>query len=179
AKSFLLAAFIPFIGIALYSGWNSARTGKFHFTSIQSFNALYYYHQFYSATNGAEKAESFLAHERKKIQEKQSFAERYDAAHERGLALLAEEPVAYFSFHLKKSFLFFFETGKGEMDLFTGRATLGNLYAAEATSFRNVLQHGSLKDVIEYARSYPAFYLALIILFFHVIKFSGLIAFGF
>lgn len=176
-KKCLIAALLPVAGISLYSFWNYERTGKFHFTSIQSFNAIYYYHNYYQAKNGVKAGREFLDSERRKIAALPEFKDRYDYAHERGISLLKDHFFSYTACHLKRSALFFLEPGKGEIDLFTGKMTLGNLYASRTQSFKEVLKSGSVKAVFRFMSDHPSAWMAVLILMLNILKTGGVLLF--
>jgi hypothetical protein len=118
----------------LYSYSNYTRTGKYHFSSNQSFNAIFYYYSIFHNKEGAKKAADFLDSERAKIAAIPEYKERYDYANaSRQSTLLKENFAPYMAFHLKNSARIFIEPGKAEMDLFTGRLTYGRLYSREQT----------------------------------------------
>jgi len=175
----LAAAFIPIAGIVLYSFWNYERTGKYHFSSIQSFNAIFYYNSYLQAKNGFDSSRSFLNHERQIIAGMPAFKDRYDYAHQRGSGLLKENFSGYTLFHVKHSLLFYLEPGKGEIDLFTGRMTLGGLYTAKTANFREVLNTRSFQKIVRYLTAYPATWLALFILALNLVKCTGVLLFFF
>lgn len=176
-RSCTLAALLPVAGIMLYSWWNLERTGKYHFSSIQSFNAIFYYNNYFQAVRGQEAAQLFLDNEKQKIAQLPTFPQRYDYAHARGWQLLRENFADYALYHLKRSLLFYLEPGKGEIDLFTGRMTLTGLYTAQTESFRDVLASGSWQQVQHYIRTQPTTWLALIILGINLVKCAGVLLF--
>lgn len=177
AVRFFTAALIPVVCIFLYSCSNYQRTGKFHFSSIQSFNAIYYYYNFYAAEKGTDAAKEFLADERTKIASMPKFKDRYDYANARGTTLLGENLAPYLLFHLKKSGAFFLETGKGEVDLFTGNMSLEKLYEEKTESFSKVVRSGNINRVFSYVKAYPSALLALIVVVANVIKIAGFLVF--
>jgi len=159
----------------LYNYWNYNRTGKFHFTSIQSFNAIYYYRHYYTSKEGEAAGKKFIQSERVVLAQLPTFKERYEYAHTRGIILLKENAGPYLLYHLKKSILLLVEPGKGELDLFTGRLTLGNLYAAKTTSFKNVVKTGSAGKIIDYTWQNPTAIIAILITCFNLVKLVGLL----
>lgn len=175
----IAAALIPVAGIVLYSFWNYERTGKYHFSSIQSFNAIFYYNNYFQAKNGSDTARLFLDQERAIIAAIPEFKDRYDYAHRRGIGLLKENFGDYTAYHLKQSLLFYLEPGKGEIDLFTGRMTLGGLYTAPTVSFREVLATRSAQKILHYLAAYPTAWLALLILVLNTVKCAGVLLFFF
>jgi len=176
---FFVVALVPLLFVLGYNYANYQRTGKFHFSSIQSFNAIYYYYNFYAAEHGTDAAKQFLAEERTKIAAMPQFIDRYDYANERGMALLQKNLVPYVLFHLKKSAQFFLESGKGEVDLFTKKMTLENLYHEKTESFSTVIKSGDAKGAMRYIATYPSALLALIVVFFNAVKIVGFLAFLF
>ena len=174
-----LSAMLPVFCILLYNYWNYTRSGKFHFSSIQSFNAIYYYHNYFSDKNGVEQGRKFITAEREKISSMPSFPQRYDYANERGMELLKQELFPYMKYHLKKSFLFFLEPGKGEIDLFTGKLSLGNLYAEKTKGFTQSVKEDGARGMLNYLRNNPSTFISLVILLFNFLKLIGLFLFIF
>src|SRR5205814_7646878 len=79
---------LPVCAVLLYNYWNYERTGKFHFTSNQAFNASYYYYPFISSKEGTDSANKYLKAEREAYEALPSYKERYDHANQRGSELL-------------------------------------------------------------------------------------------
>ena len=177
-KTIMLAS-LPVVCILLYNSWNLTRTGKFHFTSIQSFNALYYYHNYIGGREGSAAAKAFMDTERKKIRELRQFKERYDYAQHRGVELLRREFVPYLLYHLQMSSRFFIETGRGELEMFTGRLTLGKLYENKSKSFKQELAENGITGVTEYLRHNTSAIIALVVLLVNLVKVGGFVLFVF
>lgn len=170
----LLVALLPLCIVMLYSYHNFMRTGKYHFSSNQAFNALYYYYPYISASEGADSANRFLAHERARCAAIPDYASRYDYANQRGSELLRSNFIPYMAFHLKHSARLLIEPGKGEIDLFTGRLTYGRLYSKEQTGFYATLKTKGAAGLKDYARNNPTLLLALAIGMFNVVRLVGL-----
>ncbi len=175
----LLTALLPVIAIISYNAWNASRTGKFHFTSNQSFNAIYYFYYYKSATEGIPAAQEFLRKERATMAAMPVFKDRYDYANERGKALLKEHMAGYIPYHLKHSMRFFVDPGKGDIDLFTGRLTYGRLYSDQTRGFRAYIQeYGWWQGVIRFAGDQPSVWLAGVVFLFNLVKLVGLVLFA-
>lgn len=174
---FALSAFLPLLCVLLYSYGNQLRTGKFHFSSIQSFNAIYYYQRYYTDKIDAEKGKEFINNERKQIAKLPDFKQRYDRANERGITLLKQNFVPYMIYHLGKSCLFFLETGRGELDEFTGKLTLGKIYAGKSKKFSTVLKEKNFGEVVLYLKNNTTAVFALFILLTNFIKLIGVFLF--
>jgi 4-amino-4-deoxy-L-arabinose transferase-like glycosyltransferase len=170
----LLVALLPLCIVMLYSYHNSLRTGKYHFSSNQAFNAIYYYYPFISAHEGADSANRFLAQEREKCAAIPDYASRYDYANQRGSELLRSNFIPYMAFHLKHSARLFIEPGKGEIDLFTGRLTYGRLYSKEQTGFYATLKTKGAAGLIDYASNNPTLIIVLVIGLFNMVRLVGL-----
>jgi hypothetical protein len=172
-----LVAILPFCAVLMYCYGNYLRTGKFHFTSNQSFNAIFYYYTWYSHKDGIDSADKFLVKERKAINEIPDFKERYDYSNARGMELLEQNFIPYMAFHLKNSARIFIEPGKAEMDLFTGRLTYGRLYHKEQTGFFATWRKGGWGGMKQYIRGNPSLPFVMIVLLFNCIRLIGLLAF--
>jgi hypothetical protein len=173
----IAVALIPIVTMMLYSYWNYTRTGKYHFSSNQSFNAIFYYYSYFNNKEGTKKATEFLDSERGKIAAIPEYKERYDYANARGITLLKENFAPYMAFHLKNSARIFIEPGKAEMDLFTGRLTYGRLYSREQTGFFATLKSKGWSGVGAYIRSNPSMPLVFIVLLFNLVRVVGLVLF--
>ncbi len=173
----VVVAIMPLCAVLCYNYGNYMRTGKFHFTSNQSFNAIYYYYSFFSHKQGADSAGRFLSKERKSIAAIPEYKDRYEYANERGMDLLKQNFFPYMAFHLKNSARMFIEPGKAEIDLFTGKLTYGRLYNKEQTGFAATLHRNGIMGVSEYARKNPSLFLALLVFVFNCIRLIGLVLF--
>ncbi len=178
--SWWAATVFPLVFVLVYCSWNQERTGKFHFTSNQSLNAIYYFYYYKANTEGLVKARQFLEEERRTIRSKPSFEERYDYANARGTQLFKENLSSYLPYHLKYSLKFFIDPGKGDIDLFTGRLTYGNLHDSTGTGLSaTVKEKGWLRGIPEYTRQHPDVFLVWLVLLFNIIKIIGLLLFVF
>jgi hypothetical protein len=173
----LLIAIMPLCAVLLYNYWNYTRTDKFHFTSNQAFNALYYYYPFISQQQGADSANRFLQAERTAYAGIPDYKDRYDLANKRGTELLKQNFFPYMAFHLKNSARIFIEPGKAEMDLFTGRLTYGKLYSKEQTGFYATLKDKGIGGMGEYISNNPSMPWVLLVLLFNCIRLIALIWF--
>ncbi|HTN47233.1 MAG TPA: hypothetical protein VL098_12865 [Flavipsychrobacter sp.] len=176
-KSVLATALLPLMCIGMYSYGNKIRTGKFHFSSIQSFNAIFYYQRYFSDKVNALQGASFIEQERSAIAKLPAFADRYDRANARGIELLRSNFVPYISYHLGKSCMFFLETGRGELDEFTGRSTLGKLYSGKSKKFITFIRESNSKELIHYLKNNTIVLFALGILFVNILKIIGMLFF--
>src|SRR5690606_33907996 len=82
-KKVIMASLLPIICIVAYSYGNQLRTGKFHFSSIQSFNAIFYYHHYFADKTSMKEADAWIAEERKQIAALPHFKDRYEQANQR------------------------------------------------------------------------------------------------
>lgn len=170
----VLIAVMPLTAVLLYNYWNLTRTGKFHFTSNQAFNASYYYYPFISQTQGQDSANKFLQKERAAYASIPDYKDRYDHANERGTELLTENFVPYMLFHLKHSARILIEPGKAELDLFTGKLTYGRLYSKEQTGFFATWKNKGITGMSEYFSNNPSMLAVILILVFNCIRLIGL-----
>ncbi len=173
----VLIAVMPLMAVLLYNYWNFTRTGKFHFTSNQAFNASYYYYPFISSKEGADSAGRYLAKERDAYSLIPEYKDRYDHANERGTELLRQNFLPYMVFHLKNSARIFIEPGKGEMDLFTGRLTYGRLYSKEQTGFYATWKAKGLAGMGDYVKNNPSLFFIGLVFLFNCIRLIGLVLF--
>lgn len=176
---FSVISVVPIVALMLYMSWNHARTGKTHFSSTQSFNAIYYYYFYFSDKNGMGEAKVFLHQEREKLDSIPVFKDRYDYANEKGMSLLKANFLPYMSYHLMHSARLLVNPGKGEMDLFIGRETLGGLYTAPNESFGAAIKKNGVNGLNQYVRANPTLALAVIVALFNFLRLIGLAIFLF
>lgn len=173
------AAVLPLVVIMAYMSWNGQRTGKAHFSSNQSFNAIYYYYFYFVKTKGIDEAKVFLAKERSKIESMPDFEDRYNYANKRGIELLKANFVPYMGFHLLNSGRLLIDPGKGELDMFVGKQTLGQLYKNPKEGFWSSYRKGGYSGVKNYIADNPTFAMSLVVLVFNFLRLIGLVLFLF
>lgn len=173
----LAIAILPLCAVLLYNYSNYTRTGKFHFSSNQSFNAIYYFKAYYGATQGADSAARFIADERAAIAALPAYKDRYDAANARGVALLKEHFGPYMWFHVKNAGHIFIDPGKAEIDLFTGRLTYGKLYTDRNGGFFNTLKEKGIRGLNGYIAGNPSLVWTLLIFVFNLGRAWGMVLF--
>lgn len=173
----LLIAILPVCAVLAYNYSNQLRTGKFHFSSNQAFNAIYYFNAYYTATQGADSAARFLANERADINAFPEYKDRYDYANSRGVELLKAHFAPYTAYHLKNAGRIFIEPGKAEMDLFTGHLTYGALYANKGGGFSATIKEKGIGGLGSYFSSNPSMPLVMLVLLFNIIRLLGLALF--
>jgi hypothetical protein len=176
---FSLVSVIPIIVLMLYMSWNHSRTGKTHFSSTQSFNAIYYYYFYFADKNGVDEARAFLQHERQTLDSIPVFNDRYDYANEKGVSLLKANFVPYMSYHLMHSARLLVNPGKGEMDLFIGRETLGGLYTIPNESFATAINKHGVTGLNQYIAANPTLAFAMVVAIFNFFRLIGLSIFLF
>ena len=168
---------LPLVAVVMYNSWNLERTGKFHFSSNQGFNAIFYYYKYLAEKEGAEKARTFLNTERAKMAAMPKFKDRYDYANERGTQLLKENFGPYMAVHLKHSARLLIEPGKGQIDLFTGKLTYGNLYQERTEGFYARMKREGIGGLPGYVKENPSFFIAMVVLLFNIIRLVGMVMF--
>lgn len=173
-KQSLLAALLPLCAVLLYNTWNYERTGKFHFSSNQAFNAIFYYASFVGDKYGADSSAHFLHAERAKIATMPVYKDRYDYANARGTALLKSNFLPYSKYHLKNSLRYLIEPGKGEIDLFTGKLTYGNLYSGKGAGFYGTLKEKGISGMPGYFKANPSMLVVCVVLLFNLLRLAGL-----
>jgi len=176
-KPFFIAL-TPIVAVILYGSWNYERTGKLHFSSTQSFNAIFFYYTYLSGTEGREAAEPFLQKERAHLDSIKNFSERYSYANSRGAELVKSHFFPYIKYHLIHSASMLVTPGKGELDMFIGRLTLSKLYSIhQPESFITVIRSGNKEKLRKYLHDNPTLPLMMIVLFFNILKLVGFILF--
>lgn len=175
-----LAAILPLIAVLLYGTWNYQRTGKLHFTSTQSFNAVFYQYKYIAYKEGNDSALVFLDNERRHMAQIPEFKDRYDYANRQSVQLLRENFLPYAWFHIKYSLSILLSPGKGELDMFIGDLSLMKLYAEQQPrSLWQSVKTDKLNGLQQYIRDNPSFPLIMVVLFFNVLKLGGLLLFFF
>ncbi len=175
-RSFFIGL-LPLLVLFAYMSWNGHRTGKIHFSSNQSFNAIYYYYFYFADTRGIDEAKAFLQTERAKMAQMETFAERYDYANQRGMQVLKQEFVPYMLYHIRHGLRMIIEPGKAEFDLFVGHLTLGQLYTRESGGFYETWKSRGGSGLLDYIERNPSFPIIVIVLLFNLIKAIGLVLF--
>lgn len=173
----LLVALFPVFIVLLYNYSNLTRTGKFHFSSNQSFNAIYYFYTYFSHTKGADSANNFLSKERATMASFSEFQDRYDYANKKGLKLLKENWCPYLLFHLQNSLRIFIEPGKAEMDLFTGKLTYGQLYSKQQTGFYVMWKNKGWNGLSDYIKHNASMPFVILVFLFNCFRLIGIIFF--
>lgn len=173
-----LGAILPILVVVSYSYWNGKRTGKIHFSSIQSINALLYNQSSYiRATYGADSAQHFYDNELAKSMAIANFGERYNYQSTKALTMLKDDFVPYTIFHFRKSLVMLADPGKGEIDLFTAQTDLQQIYNPSKRPFAEVVANDGLAGVKTYIRTNPSSPIAILILLFNLIRTVGLFLF--
>jgi hypothetical protein len=174
------AAVMPILVVLCYGFWNYQRTGKLHYTSTQSFNAIFYHYRYYAHVAGLDSATRFLENERKAMASIPVFKDRYDYANERGVQLMKDNFWPYLIFHTKFSLWIPLAPGKGDLDMFLGKLTLGKLYSIkQPPSLLHHIRKDGIKGLQKYVYANPTFPIAGVVLFFNCIRLLGLVLFLF
>ncbi len=174
-----IAGILPLSVLLMYGMWNYSRTGKMHFSSTQSFNAIFYYYCYVTDHEGAEAGAAFLQRERAEMDMLPTFSQRYDYANARGKELLNKNFGSYMLYHLRNSARMLIDPGKAEMDMFTGRLTLSSLYKPNDVGFFYVIKKQGISGVRDYIKRNPSLPIALAILIFNLLRLAGLVLFLF
>jgi len=173
----IVLAIIPLCAVLVFNYWNYTRTGKFHFTSNQAFNAQYYFYPYISTKFGMDSANHFLSKERAVAATIPDFAERYDFEIDRGRQLFLQNILPYSIYHLTGALRIFVEPGKAEIDLFTGQLTYGRLYSKKEAGFYAYFREKGWggDSVKEYLIQNPAMPLIGVIILMNLVKIAGVI----
>ncbi|NDC41858.1 MAG: hypothetical protein EBZ77_09955 [Chitinophagia bacterium] len=161
-----LATTLPVLAIVVYSYTNYLNTGKFHYSSNQAFNALFYYKPYVLKTQGADSATAFIARERARLAAIPNYSQRYDAANRRGTELFQEYFPGYLLFHIQSAAKSLIDPGKAELDLFTGKLSYGQLYTGNEGGLAYANKHGW----VAYLGSNPSVWVALLVLIANVAR---------
>lgn len=172
-----LIAMMPVLAVLLYNYSNYTRTGKFHFSSNQAFNAVFYYYPYVTAHYGQDSASAYLAQQRVAQASISDYSQRYDYANAQGTKMLKDNLFPYLLFHFKHSLRIIIEPGKAELDLFTGRLTYGGLYTQSSSGFYATLSQQGIAGAGSYIRSNPSLPLILLVLVGNLIRLLGLVLF--
>jgi hypothetical protein len=171
-------AVLPVAVALLYCGFNQQRTGKFHFSSTQAFNAVFYYFDYYKEVKTTDDAVAFLNTERDTMSSMLLYSDRYNYAVARGRQLLAENYQGFIFFDIKGGLRMLIDPGKGEMDMFTGRLSLKQLYNVHDTSgFYATLKSKGISGLKDYIARNPSFFIAMLVLLGNVLRLMGLLLF--
>lgn len=170
----MIAAVLPLTVVLLYNYSNMQRTGKFHFSSNQAFNAVYYYSTYYADKYGPDSAAHFLVNERKQLAGIPDYSQRYDVANSRGMELLQQNGLSYLWFHATRAAKAFVDPGKAEIDLFTGKLTYGTLYNSSNGGFMNTVKRNGIAGLKQYIAQNPSLPFALLILVVNIIRLAGI-----
>ncbi len=112
---------IPVFLVGMYMQWNYARTGFFHFSSIQNFNLLHHTtFQTLQASQGTEKAEDTMSFIQLTAAQKPSYGEEQVYIQERILAEIGNAPVTYATLHLRGMVNFLLDPGRQDLLMFMG-----------------------------------------------------------
>jgi hypothetical protein len=176
----LFIALIPLCAVIGYNAINMERTGQFHYSSNQAFNAEYYFYPYLSSHFGQDSAARFWKEERQTYFSIEDYPERYTYANRRGLDLLRQNAVPYTVFHLKHSLNYFVEPGKAEIDLFTGKLTYGQLYSKKPEAgFSKTLRTKGIGGMGPYISRNPSLFIVAIVFIIGLYRLAGLIRFFF
>ncbi len=177
-KAVFLSLLIPVVSIVSYNTWNLQRTGKFHFTSIQPWNAMYYnVRMFQEHKLGKTATAEFMRNEQHLWDQTKSFKEWYDYGNSRSMEFLWSHVADYMIYHLKYCAQFFIHPGKGEIDLFTGKLTYGRFFAQKDKRITEVLKGMSLTELPEFLKTHGSVVVMFIVLFFNGVKVLGAVLF--
>jgi hypothetical protein len=177
----LFIAIVPVFVFMLYNTWNYERTGKFHFSSIESINATVNYQTYMTRKVGALKATELHEKIRAELAVIPSYKDRYDSSIRIANRFLKEHLWSYAAFHLMHTGRIFIEPGKAEIDLFTGWLTpvfLGSEEGAHKGFYATIGEKGwsSLGNYIHENKSMP---FVMLILIFNCLRIVGFILFLF
>ncbi|MBS1588514.1 MAG: hypothetical protein JST52_02760 [Bacteroidetes bacterium] len=171
----LFPALIPIIVVLLYNSWNVQRTGKFHFTGIQPWNAMYYNVRMYQEQRlGKLLAAQYMQQEQQRWDSASTnFASWYEYGNHRAESFLKAHFFSYLWFHLKYSVQFFIHPGKGEIDLFTGRLTYGQFYKKDNKRIVEILKSTPVAQLPTFFKTHLSVVVMFLVLLFNFFKIVG------
>lgn len=179
-RAVFFSVLLPLGFVLLYNFWNLQRTGKFHFTSIQPWNAMNYNVRMYQEQKiGMSRAEVFMEKERAIWNRQKSFSDWYDYGNDRSMQFLKQHFWSYMAFHLRYTFQFFIHPGKGEIDLFTGALTYARFYQKKDKRIAEVLRATPVMQLPNYFARHPSVIVMFIVLLFNFLKVAGALLFYF
>ena len=171
----VLTGLIPIVFILSYCGWNYHRTGYFHYSSIQKTNLINYNaYYFLMNSRGEEYANKTIEEIDKETERLSSYKEKSQYIKKQTLNILIKENFLKYSvFHLRGGINFLVDPGRFDLQNYFGfkdSKTKGLLYHYSKYGYRGVFSYLKEQSVF--------FVLALIIiLFFNLFKFLGLVLF--
>jgi hypothetical protein len=134
-KQIVLAAALPILSIVGYSYANYTHTGVFHFSSIQSINAVHY-NTYYFNTNtyGKTYADSILNNTAQLVNAQKDYPDKIAIRRAHAQIPIHQQPISYLLFHTKGTIRFFLDPGRFDL------ATFFNI---PSNGFDGFLQHST------------------------------------
>ncbi|NCX95984.1 MAG: hypothetical protein EBX41_06165 [Chitinophagia bacterium] len=170
-------ACLPLMVVIGYCSLNKARTGLYHYSSNEAFNALYYPHLYLKSQYGTDSCTRWLRLQRQAIVPQPNYTRRTLMAKRVGWGIIAQHTLGYIGFHLWHSARLFIEPGKAEFDLYTGKLTYGSLYSKKEQGLKATLNRQGIAGIFPYIRHNPSAVLALMVLLVNVLKIAGCVRF--
>lgn len=174
-KQVVVAGIAPLLCLFMYGNWNREQTGKFHISSIQSYNLLEYnLRDFYKFKYGRAESDSRMMPIMEKVNKTKNFKEKYELSEKIAGVKIKEELLSYASYHLLSSLLVFVDPNKLEFDIF---AREFNYYKQSGISFYTSIKQNGLKGGWQYLKGYPYLPLLLLTPLFGLFRLAGLVLF--
>jgi uncharacterized membrane protein (UPF0136 family) len=173
----ILSILLPIIIVIAYNSCNYERTGKFHFSSNQAFNAIYFYYPFVRSEFGIDSANRFISAERKIYDSYPVYRDRYNYANHRGVVLLSQNARPYLWYHLWNSIRIFIEPGKAELDLFTGKLTYRTLYSKQSGGSFAMAKRNGWGGIVRYLNENPSVFIVFLVFLGNLFRTIGLLLF--
>lgn len=176
-KQVVIAGIFPLLCLLGYGNWNRGQTGKFHISSIQSYNLLEYnLRDFYKFKYGRAESDRRMIPIMEQVNRSESFKEKYERSATIASLKIKEELLSYTAYHLLKSLLVFVDPNKLEFDIF---AREFNYYEQTGISFYTSVQQNGLAGGWQYLKSYPYLPILLLTPLFGIFRLAGLLLFFF
>jgi len=171
------AALSPILTVLAVCSWNQARTGVFHYSSIQQINLLQY-NAYYTLVNseGAEAAEQKINAITDRADQMEVYAERWNFIQSEAVEIITANLPAYLLLHAKGVVNYFIDPGRFDLYTFLGKEK-------REGKGKGLLYHYSedgYKGIFTYLAKQPLLILAwlLLIALANVVKLLALIRFA-
>lgn len=170
-------AALPILLVVCYGLWNKKQTGVFHISSVEAYNLLEYnVREFYLFKYGKEETAVRMEQIHRRLNDANTFKERYDLSKEIALQKIKEDLPGYIAFHGLKSIQLFFDPNKLEFDIFSRHFSyVNNAGGSFYTSWRTQ----GISGVWNYLKDYPFLLILVITPVFGFFRLLGCILFLF
>jgi len=175
----IIAVMLPIVAFMAYNYWNYARTGKFHFSSIEAINSRYNTFEYINAKQGAQQGQIYRNQLIQSINRIPSYKQRYDTSMQVSGNFIKSHFSSYAIFHLIHAARIFIEPGKAEIDLFSHHLTDIDVRAVQTANngFYATIKQQGWQGFSAYFNRNPTMPIILIIIVFNFLRLLGFILF--